>query len=213
MRRPCAGYGWQVGWYFQMAWQVSFALDTRASLWACLSLLLGALAGFAITLLSLYRRARLWPPSGPPPRPCGMQLGQGGRIAQCRLLRMHSKVFEAGCLLSGGCPQECHTAALVAWQSLECRSLWNQRDWQARTHPTAMFRMPRRLKDTCGSLSRVLLYIAYFAPTTINTAWLSVAAGVGVLIMPQVFPCCLACSVFTRVPGTSEPAFQAHVAL
>ena len=46
-----------------------------------------------------------------------------------------------------------------------------------------------RLKDTCGSLSRVLLYIAYFAPTTINTAWLSVAAGVGVLIMPQVrFP-------------------------
>ena len=53
----CAGYGWQIGWYFQMAWQVFFALDTRASLWACLFLLLGAFAGFAITLLNLYRRA------------------------------------------------------------------------------------------------------------------------------------------------------------
>ena len=43
-----------------------------------------------------------------------------------------------------------------------------------------------RLKDMCGSLSSVLLYAAYFLPTTLNTAWLSVAAGVGALILPQV---------------------------
>ncbi len=44
-----------------------------------------------------------------------------------------------------------------------------------------------RLKDTCGSLSSVLLYLAYFLPTTINTAWVSVAAGVGVLIVPEQY--------------------------
>ena len=44
-----------------------------------------------------------------------------------------------------------------------------------------------RLKDTCGSLSSVLLYVAYFLPTTINTAWVSVAAGVGVLIIPEQY--------------------------
>ncbi len=55
----CAGYGWQIGWYFQMAWQVFFAMDTTPALWVCMFLLLGALAGFAITLLSLYRRVAL----------------------------------------------------------------------------------------------------------------------------------------------------------
>ena len=44
-----------------------------------------------------------------------------------------------------------------------------------------------RLKDTCGSLSSVLLYFAFFLPTTINTAWVSVAAGVGVLIVPEQY--------------------------
>ena len=44
-----------------------------------------------------------------------------------------------------------------------------------------------RLKDTCGSLSSVLLYFAFFLPTTLNTAWLSVAAGVGVLIVPESY--------------------------
>lgn len=43
------------------------------------------------------------------------------------------------------------------------------------------------MKDTCGSLSSVLLYLAYFLPTTINTAWVSVAAGVGVLIIPEQY--------------------------
>lgn len=51
--------------------------------------------------------------------------------------------------------------------------------------------MPRactcRLKDTCGSLSSVLLYIAFFLPTTINTAWVSMATGVGVLILPEQY--------------------------
>ena len=52
-----AGYGWQIGWYFEVAWQIFFTMDTTASLWVCAFLLLGALLGFAITLLSLYRRA------------------------------------------------------------------------------------------------------------------------------------------------------------
>lgn len=33
----------------------------------------------------------------------------------------------------------------------------------------------------------MLLYLAFFLPTTINTAWLSVAAGVGVLIVPASY--------------------------
>ena len=33
----------------------------------------------------------------------------------------------------------------------------------------------------------MLLYIAFFLPTTINTAWVSVAAGVGVLILPEQY--------------------------
>lgn len=41
-----------------------------------------------------------------------------------------------------------------------------------------------RLKHTCGPLSNVLLYALFFLPTSINTAWLSVATGLGVLIVP-----------------------------
>ena len=33
----------------------------------------------------------------------------------------------------------------------------------------------------------MLLYLAYFLPTTINTAWVSVAAGVGILIVPEQY--------------------------
>ena len=51
-----AGYGWQIGFYFEVAWQCFFVMDTVASLWVCTFLLLGAFLGFAITLLSLYRR-------------------------------------------------------------------------------------------------------------------------------------------------------------
>ena len=36
----------------------------------------------------------------------------------------------------------------------------------------------------CGPLSNVLLYALFFLPTSINTAWLSVATGLGVLIVP-----------------------------
>lgn len=41
-----------------------------------------------------------------------------------------------------------------------------------------------RLKHTCGPLSNVLLYALFFLPTSINTAWLSVATGLGALIVP-----------------------------
>ena len=33
----------------------------------------------------------------------------------------------------------------------------------------------------------MLLYLAFFLPTTINTAWVSVAAGVGILILPEQY--------------------------
>lgn len=42
----------------------------------------------------------------------------------------------------------------------------------------------RRLIRTQGSLPSSLLYVAYFLPTSINAAWLSVASGLGVLIVP-----------------------------
>ena len=41
-----------------------------------------------------------------------------------------------------------------------------------------------RLTRTHGSLPDVLLYAAFFLPTSINAAWLSVASGLGVLIVP-----------------------------
>lgn len=33
----------------------------------------------------------------------------------------------------------------------------------------------------------MLLYFAFFLPTTLNTAWLSVATGVGILIVPESY--------------------------
>jgi hypothetical protein len=50
-----AGYGWQIGWYFEVAWQVFFAVDLQPTLWVCMFLLLGAFLGFSVTLLSLFR--------------------------------------------------------------------------------------------------------------------------------------------------------------
>jgi len=41
-----------------------------------------------------------------------------------------------------------------------------------------------RLKHTCGPLSNVALYALFFLPTSINAAWLSIATGLGVLIVP-----------------------------
>lgn len=41
-----------------------------------------------------------------------------------------------------------------------------------------------RLIRTHGSLPSSILYVAYFLPTSINAAWLSVASGLGVLIVP-----------------------------
>jgi hypothetical protein len=41
-----------------------------------------------------------------------------------------------------------------------------------------------RFKDQHGSLSNLLVYTSFFLPTSINTAWLSVASSVGLLIVP-----------------------------
>ena len=50
-----AGFGWQIGWYFEIAWQLFFVQDTAVTMWVSMFLLLGAFLGFAVTLLSLYR--------------------------------------------------------------------------------------------------------------------------------------------------------------
>lgn len=41
-----------------------------------------------------------------------------------------------------------------------------------------------RLIHTHGFLPSSILYVAFFLPTSINAAWLSVASGLGVLIVP-----------------------------
>lgn len=41
-----------------------------------------------------------------------------------------------------------------------------------------------RLNRGQASLPSVLLYVLFFLPTSINAAWLSVASGLGVLIVP-----------------------------
>ncbi|KAK9829449.1 hypothetical protein WJX72_005930 [[Myrmecia] bisecta] len=89
------GYGWQLGWYFEMAWQLTFLLQSHEGMWVSMFLLIGALTSFGLTLRRLYR-----------------------------------------------------------------------------------------LKDQYGSLSNVLLYAAFFLPTSVNTAWLSVATCLGILIVP-----------------------------
>lgn len=43
------------------------------------------------------------------------------------------------------------------------------------------------LKDQVGSLSSVWLYSIFFLPTSVNTAWLSVASSLGVLIVPVAY--------------------------
>lgn len=42
----------------------------------------------------------------------------------------------------------------------------------------------RRLKEAHGSLSSVLLYVAFFLPTSINAAWLSFMTAVAALMVP-----------------------------
>ena len=41
-----------------------------------------------------------------------------------------------------------------------------------------------RLNHGQGSLPSILLSVLFFMPTSINAAWLSVASGLGVLIVP-----------------------------
>ena len=41
-----------------------------------------------------------------------------------------------------------------------------------------------RVKRSNGAVPSSLLYLVFFLPTSINAAWLSVASGLGVLIVP-----------------------------
>ncbi len=52
-----AGYSWVLGWAFEMAWQLSFQLQSPLGMWICVALILGALASFGRALLRLYRCA------------------------------------------------------------------------------------------------------------------------------------------------------------
>ncbi len=72
-----------------------------------------------------------------------------------------------------------------------------------------------RLKHTCGPLSNVLLYALFFLPTSINTAWLSVAAGLGVLIVPVSYGITANMDVYAVVVATvitviGAPLTSAH---
>jgi len=42
-----------------------------------------------------------------------------------------------------------------------------------------------RLKQEHGSLSNILLYVAFFLPTSIHTAWLSYASGLAAMMVPK----------------------------
>ena len=44
-----------------------------------------------------------------------------------------------------------------------------------------------RLKEQHGPLSSGVLYLLYFLPTSVNTAWLSVASGLGALLVPASY--------------------------
>ena len=41
-----------------------------------------------------------------------------------------------------------------------------------------------RIKRSNGAVPSSLLYVVFFLPTSVNAAWLSVASGLGVLIVP-----------------------------
>ena len=76
-------------------------------------------------------------------------------------------------------------AALCGWQACLLGGLAAaQRDVCCCTSEAGVSPDAVRLKHTCGPLSNVLLYALFFLPTSINTAWLSVATGLGVLIVP-----------------------------
>ncbi|KAK9837646.1 hypothetical protein WJX74_002084 [Apatococcus lobatus] len=89
------GFGWQLGWYCEMGWQLCFMLETPGGMFLSAILLVQATLSFGSSLLGLYR-----------------------------------------------------------------------------------------LKERNGSLSSPFLYAAFFLPTSINTAWLSVATSVGILVVP-----------------------------
>ena len=68
-----------------------------------------------------------------------------------------------------------------------------------------------RLKDNDGPIEP-LLYILYFLPTSINTAWLSVASGIGIAIVGNVehtpFPKFGAILLAAAVTVLSKPRLQ-----
>ncbi len=47
-----------------------------------------------------------------------------------------------------------------------------------------MARAQCRLSRAHGTIPSILLYVLFFLPTSINAAWLSIASGLGVLIVP-----------------------------
>ena len=72
-----------------------------------------------------------------------------------------------------------------------------------------------RLKEQQGPLSSALLYVLYFLPTTQNTAWLSVASGLGVLVVPASYglhahmeACAIALAVAVTCTGERAAILQ-----
>mmetsp|Transcript_5876 Transcript_5876/g.16770 ORF Transcript_5876/g.16770 Transcript_5876/m.16770 type:complete len:287 (-) Transcript_5876:593-1453(-) len=92
------GFSWVAGWWFEMAWQLAFQLQSPIGMWISLALILAALVSFGQALLRLYG-----------------------------------------------------------------------------------------LKHQHGSLPSVTLFVAFWLPTSINTAWLSVASSVAALVVPSSY--------------------------
>ena len=67
-----------------------------------------------------------------------------------------------------------------------------------------------RLKELQGPLSSGLLYLIYFLPTSVNTAWLSIASGLGALVVPASYglqshldACAVALAITVTLVGES----------
>lgn len=60
---------------------------------------------------------------------------------------------------------------------------WSQHNfpWSLPCHGSAFV---CRLQRAHGTVPSVLLYVLFFLPTSVNAAWLSIAGGLGVLIVP-----------------------------
>ena len=171
MNKSVAGYTWQFCWLSECCWQLLFLRQTTAGMVACLFALFGAFGAMLYGLSKLYRYVL---------NEYCMQHIHHASNAPCLLqcsavyLPWSTIAHNAVCILS----TQPHC---VMW--LQDSILWlvqiSIQFCIIETHTATC-----RLIHTHGSLPSSILYVAFFLPTSINAAWLSVASGLGVLIVP-----------------------------